>query len=157
MVVSYDEFTTVFLDKIREYEFLSMEDEVRTEIIDGYMIRAFTEFKKNLHYNFLGFADNVNRQFDFSNEPQEVQDKLADDLTEIVNIVTDGMCLQWMKPYKNSQENLENVLNTRDFTLYSPAELLKQVRTTYKSLSDEYKQEIREYSFNHMDLEELHT
>ena len=157
MVVSYDEFTSVFLDKIREYEFLSMEEEIRTDIIDGYMIRAFTEFRKNCRYNFLGVADNTERQFDFGNEPQDVQDKLAGDLSEIVNIVTDGMCLQWMKPYKNNQEILENVLNTRDFTLYSPSELLKQVRATYKELSNEYKQEIREYSYNHMNLEELHT
>lgn len=156
MVISYDEFTAVFLDKIKEYEFLDMEEDDRTAIIDGYMHRAFTEFKKNRKYDFTSTRDDEERQFDFSDFDEDIQNSLSEDLDELIDIVSDGMILQWLKPYRNNQEILENYLNTRDFTTYSPAELLKQVRTTYYEVKKEYTQSIREYSYNHMKLEELH-
>lgn len=157
MVISYDEFTIAFLDKIKEYEFLDMPEEDRTSIIDGYMHRAFTEFKKNRRYDFTSTRDDEQRQFDFSDFEEKIIESLESDLDELVNIVSDGMILQWLKPYKNNQELLENALNTRDFTTYSPAELLKQVRGAYNEVRKEYNQEIREYSYNHMKLEELHS
>lgn len=156
MLISYDEFTSVFLDKIKEYEFLDMPEEDRTAIIDGYMHRAFTEFKKNRRYDFTSTRDDENRQFDFSGFDDKTLESLSEDLDELINIISDGMVLQWLKPYRDNQEILENYLNTRDFTSYSPAELLKQVRTTYYDVRKEYIQSIREYSYNHMKLEELH-
>ena len=57
----------------------------------------------------------------------------------------------WVK-----QELLENILNTRDFTTYSPAELLYRVRDTYEKARREYTNMIREYSYNHGDLTNLH-
>lgn len=156
MVVSYDEFASAFLDKIREYDFLDMAEENRTEIIDSYMHRALSEFKKNRKYDFKSTKDDILREFNFSSEPESVRKSLEEDIDEIVNIVSDGMVLQWLKPFKNSQDLLENALNTRDFSTYSPAELLKQIRETYNEVKKEYIQEIREYSYNHMDLGELH-
>lgn len=155
-VVSYDDFLVVFLDKIKEYEFLQMTEISRNDIIDGYMKRALTKFRKNLRYDFYTTADDTLRQFDFSSQTDSFKEQLEADLDEIVSIVTDGMILEWLKLYKNNQEILENVLNTRDFTMYSPSELLKQVRTTYNDVNKEYTQLIREYSYNHMKLEELH-
>ena len=53
-------------------------------------------------------------------------------------------------------ELLENVLNTKDFTTYSPAELLMRVGNAYSKAQKDYTQKIREYSFNHGDLTDLH-
>lgn len=156
MVISYDEFTMAFLDKIKEYDFLDMPEEDREAIIDGYMHRAFTDFKKNRHYDFSSTRNDELREFDFSEAEDDVKERLAEDLDELIHIVSDGMVMQWLKPFKNNQELLENALNTRDFTTYSPAELLKQVRGAYEATRKEYIQSIREYSYNHMDLGELH-
>ena len=51
---------------------------------------------------------------------------------------------------------LQNVLNTRDFTQYSPAELLLRVGNAYAKAQHDYTQMIREYSYNHGDLGDLH-
>ena len=64
--------------------------------------------------------------------------------------------MQWMKPYTYSQENLENVLNTRDFTTYSPAELLMRVGNAYEKAQKDFTKMMREYSYNHGDLTDLH-
>ena len=134
MNISYDYFTGAFLSKISEYEFIKLADENRTAIIDDYMKRAFATFKK------------------------EVEDdaELESELDEIADIVSEGMVVQWLKPYAYKQDLLESVLNTRDFTTYSPAELLKQVGSAYAKAQRDFTQMIREYSYNHGNLTELH-
>ena len=94
----------------------------------------------------------------FMNDTMRVYevDIANDDLDEIIEIVSEGMVVQWMKPYLHKQELLENILNTRDFTSYSPAELLMRVGNAYKDAKASYTQMIREYSYNHADLSELH-
>lgn len=148
MSVPYDVFTGAFLSKIHEYEFIQMLDEDRTEIVDTYMKRALQAFKKNCKYDFFTTGNDVDREFNIV-IPE-------DDLDELVEIISEGMVVQWLKPYLYKQENLENLLNTRDFTTYSPAELLMRVGNAHKQALKDYTQMIREYSYNHADLRSLH-
>ena len=148
MSVPYDYFTDAFLSKVSEYEFITLDYKDRQDIVDGYMKRALTAFRKNCDYDFFTTADDENREFNV-----DVSD---DDLDEILDIVSEGMLVQWMKPYVYRQELLENVLNTRDFTTYSPAELLLRVGNAYRRVQKDYTQMIREYSYNHRDLTQLH-
>lgn len=149
MVVSYDVFTGAFLNKISEFEFLNIDDDNRAEIVDGYMKRAMTAFRKNCLHNLKAASDDTSREFNIN---------IADgDLDEIVEIISEGMVVQWMKPYVYNQELLENVLNTRDYTQYSPGELLRRVGSAYEKVQRDYTQMIREYSYNHGALGELHS
>ena len=66
------------------------------------------------------------------------------------------MVAEWVKPYVYNSDNLENVLNTKDFTLYSSANLLSQVRSLEESSRKNFVQMMREYSYNHGDLTVLH-
>lgn len=149
MAVEYDSFGDAFLSKISEYEFAQLFDDIRTEIVDGYMKRAIANFKKNCLYDLTTTANDEERIFDV-----EMDDG---DLDEIVDIISDGMVIQWMLPYLNKQELLQMRINTRDFTQYSMAELLKAIRNSYKQAKKDFIQAIREYSFNHGKLEELHS
>lgn len=146
---SYDLFTAAFLAKIREYEFLQMMPEDAQDVIDGYLKAAVTAFKKNCRYDLFKTDDNTAREF--------VVDVAEDDIDELVEIISEGMVVQWMKPFLYRQENLENLLNTRDFTLYSPANLLLRIGEAYRQAKKDYTQMIREYSYNHGDLTTLHT
>ena len=148
MSIPYDTFYGAFLSKISEFELLGIGDNIRTEIIDGYMKRAISAFKKNCKYDLFTTGDDTAREF--------VVDVAGDDLDELVEIISEGMVVQWLKPYVYQQELLQNVLNTRDFTQYSPAELLMRVGNAYKEAKSSYTQMIREYSYNHGDLTDLH-
>lgn len=64
---------------------------------------------------------------------------------EVIDILTEWMVAYWLKPYVNNLENLRNNLNTKDFTSFSPANLLEKVGDRYtaarryaRSLSNEY-------------------
>ena len=148
MSVPYDKFTEAFLQKVTEYEFIRLSDYERNHLIDGYMKRAIAAFKKVCKYDLTTTADDVVREFDV--------DIAAGDLDEIVEIISEGMLVQWMKPYTYKQENLESVLNTRDFTTYSPSELLMRIGAAYAAARKDFTNMMREYSYNHGDLTDLH-
>ena len=148
MGVPYDVFAGAFLAKISEYSFLSLAEEDRTEMVDGFMKRALSAFRKNCKYDLFTTGNDTTRVFSV--------DIPESDLTEIADIVSEGMVGQWLKPYLNKQENLENVLNTKDFSTYSPAELLLRVGNAYAKVQKDYLNMIREYSYNHGDLSDLH-
>ncbi len=147
--VSYDVFGDAFLMKISDYDFLELFPLDRDEIVDGYMRRAIANFKKQCLYDLSSTADNTLRQFNVDIKPE--------DLDEIADIISEGMIVQWLHKYVYKQEILQNVINTRDFSLYSPAELLYRIGEAYRTAQKNFIQAVREYSYNHGKLTELHS
>lgn len=148
MSVPYDKFTGAFLSKVSEYEFVNLKDFERNGLIDGYMKRAIAAFKKICKYDLSTTGDDIIREFDI-----DVDDG---DLDELVDIISEGMIVQWMKPYTYKQENLESVLNTKDFMTYSPSELIMRIGNAYAAAQKDFTNMMREYSYNHGDLADLH-
>lgn len=146
MGVSYDTFTKAFLEKITEYDFVMLDKEISADLVDGYMKRACAQFNRICKYD-LSAQDDTNRVFNI-NIPNE-------DIDEIIDIVSEGMIVQWLKPYTYKSENLENVLNTKDYTTYSPAELLLRVSNAYKMAQRDFRNMRVDYSYNHGDLGSL--
>lgn len=147
MSIPYDLFTGTFLSKVTEYDFIHLDDYDRNNIVDGYMKRACSQFDKVCIYD-LTDRDDLTRQFNI-----DIPD---DEIDEILNIVSEGMLVQWMKPYVYKQDNLVQLLNTKDFINYSPAELFRQISNAYNLVSKRFTNMIREYSYDHGDLTELH-
>ena len=112
------------------------------------MKRAIAAFKKICQYDLTTTADDNVREF-----AVEIEDE---DLDEIVDIVSEGMLVQWMKPYVYHQDSLENILNTKDFSTYSPAELLLRIGNAHAAAKKDFTNMMREYSYNHGDLTDLH-
>ena len=78
-------------------------------------------------------------------------------LDEIIDILTDGMVCVWLRKIKNEPQNLQNYLDTKDFQLAaSPANVLKEVRTTYEVEYNIFVGKMLEYSYNHRDISSLH-
>lgn len=148
MGVPYDSFIGAFLSKITDYDLADIDR--RYEITVDLMKRtlSLSTFKKVCGYDFTTTADDSAERFDV-----DIDDEVLD---EIVDIVSEGMVVQWLKPYVYKQELLENVMNTRDYTMYSPAELLLRVGNAYSKAQKDYIHMIREYSYNHGDLTDLH-
>ena len=148
MAVPYDVFTGAFLSKISEYDFVNMDSFERNAEIDGYMKRSISAFRHICKYDLSSTADAIVREFNVD-IPQE-------DLEELADIISEGMVAQWLKPNAFRQENLQSALNTKDFTHYSPAELLNRVATVYAKVQRDFVSMMREYSYNHGDLTDLH-
>lgn len=148
MTVSYDMFTEAFLAKVTEYNFCHIEEHNRQALVDGYMKRACAKFSEVCVFDIANGDDDI-REFD-------LVDATDADVEEIVDIVSEGMVFQWIKQYYYAQRNLEVLLNTADFTSYSPAELLYRITNAYKTLKSTWENMIKEYSYRHGDLTVLH-
>lgn len=148
MSISYDMFTGAFLSKVTEFDFINLDEDDRVATVDGFMKRALSGFRRNCKYDLFTTNDDNDRKFkvDISHE----------DIDEILDIVSEGMLVQWLKPFVYNQELLENNLNTKDFSTYSPAELLTRIGNAYDRAQKNYTQLIREYSYNHGKLTSLH-
>ena len=146
MATPYDIFEGACLSKITEYDFLQIDPYDRNGSIDSYMKRSAAQFNKVCKYDLLTFDDAV----------RELAVDIPDaDLVEIVDIVATGMVVQWLQPYMFKSENLENILNTADYSMYSPAELLLRVREVYQMAQRDFKNMIKDYSYDHGDLSNL--
>ena len=113
------------------------------------MKRAINEFKYACKYDIYTTGDDENRVFNV-----DIPD---DEIYEIVDVVSEGMVVQWLKPYVYKQELLENLISTKDFKTYSPSELLLRVGDTYRAAKNNYTHMVREYSFSHGDVSDLHS
>ena len=140
----YKAFIDTFLDKISDYKLLNYEDYLVDDLAVGYMKRVCTKFDK------ICQAD-LSQQDD--NEYAFLSDEIDD---EIIDIVTDGMVVEWLRQYVNNSDNLENILNTKDFTMYSSKNLLAEIKSLYQDEQKAFTNSMREYSYNHGDLSNLH-
>ena len=140
----YKAFIDTFLDKISDYKLLNYEDYLVDELAVGYIKRVCTKFDK------ICQAD-LSQQDD--NEYAFLSDEIDD---EIIDIVTDGMVVEWLRQYVNNSDNLENILNTKDFTMYSSKNLLAEIKSLYQDEQKAFTNSMREYSYNHGDLSNLH-
>ena len=140
----YKAFIDTFLDKISDYKLLNYEDYLVDELAVGYMKRVCTKFDK------ICQAD-LSQQDD--NEYAFLSDEIDD---EIIDIVTDGMVVEWLRQYVNNSDNLENILNTKDFTMYSSKNLLAEIKSLYQDEQKAFTNSMQEYSYNHGDLSNLH-
>ena len=151
MQVPYDFFIGAFLNKITEYTILGMDNEQRSAVVSTYMRRALSDFCA-VCKDLLVTYDDENMQISLTCTRTDVKI----DRDAIADIVSEGMVIQWLKPYVYRQENLENVLNTKDYSTYSPGGLLRQISSAYDKAQRDYTQMVREYSFRNGDIAGLH-
>ena len=148
MTVSYDALTSAFLAKITEYDLLKLEMEDRQALVDGYMKRAASWFSEVCVYDIAN-GDDDERTYTLDGATEN-------EAEEIIDIVSDGMVVQWLRQHLYKQENLSIMIGTADFTHYSPAELTYRITNAYKMAKQAFINRMREYSFRHGDLTRLH-
>lgn len=142
MATPYSDVFNVFLGKITDYDLPKFNDIDREDILEGYMVSACVKFNKACLVDL----------YDRDNDSKQFNNDLDD---EIIDIITENMLVEWLKPKLLSTENLENALSTKDFTLFSPAMLLSNIRETMNLIKKEARVLINNYSFNNADPGEL--
>lgn len=147
LATSYEVFINAFLKKVTEYDFITLDEEIRDDIVISFLKHACARFNYACNYNLYDFNDET-REFNF--------DISEEDIDDMVDIISEGMIVQWMKPYVYKAENYENVLNTADYETYSPAELLYRITETYKMLKNDFSNLVKNYSYEHGDLTTLY-
>lgn len=136
-------YTTIynsFLDKVNDYDLADMTAELAQTSMRGWLNQAVVRFLESCKKDLTqteegGFTEDL-------------------DLTEI-DILTEGMIEAWLKPIRNNLDLLRNALSTKDFTTFSPANLLDKVNDTYSMAHANFLSRIKEYSFIRNDVGDL--
>lgn len=136
MATAYNTIIDRFIPTISEYAFFSLDENEREEFIDPYIISAATEFD-SVCIEDLADRDEELRQFNID---------LSD---EVIEILVDLMRVGWLKHKLYNSEKLKNGMSTKDYTVFSPANLLSEIRDTYVDARDTAKNRLVMYTYTH--------
>lgn len=137
MPTSFQEVYALFLDNINDLGLISYNDEINEELLESYLQKAIIQFAP--YCNKLDHIDLVHKKFNQDLTKQEV------------NILAEYMVLSWLRPYVNNSENLKSVLSTADYSIYSPANMLKQLSDYYAASLSNVTSLRNEYTLLHDD------
>lgn len=131
-MTAYEEVFSVFRSKVTDYDLTLLDVTDEEEILLGYMKSAIAKFGRIC--NKLSTADGILPQFN-------------DDLTDVeIDILTELMVESWTKPKLYNSEKLRNSLSTKDYSFYSPANLLIQLRALNTDAKKNARHMMNEYS-----------
>lgn len=124
------------LSKMREYIFISMDDEDISDVLSTFLKSSESEFERIYGRPFL-------------REDGRYSEELSD---EVVEILASGMLCYWATSYVADSDKWMNALSTKDYTVFSPANLLKVTSATRDSFVLEFHDKMNRYSYLHGDL-----
>lgn len=130
--------------KFTDYTFLTTAAEIKKDVLWRYLQSAIVDFTPIYQEN--GLAYDV--------EKQEFDADLPDEVQEILAL---GIAYYWLSGQVLTRSLLKNILHNKDYTSYSPANLLKEVQSLKDGLGNEYRGKINTYSVRHGNIQELKT
>lgn len=141
MSTLYSDVTDSFIFQVSDYNLALLLPEDRDSLVLYLMKKAIKRFHTKSITNILDF-----------NDENEI---FNEDLSESeIEIISNLMIVEWLKPKLFSGENFENRLSTRDYSEYSPANLLKEIRSTYELADKNARNLITAYTYYSMSLED---
>lgn len=142
MATPYADIINAFLLKVKAYNLMELLIEDREEIIMAYMTASCAKFYNKCKHDLR--------------KKDELGEGFEDDLTiDEVDILAELMVVEWLSPQIYSDELLESRLNTKDFTEYSPAKLIEQIRFVYNESRKRVKYLIIQYTYDHGNIRNL--
>lgn len=138
-------FTDIYdraIFRFADYDFLKQDIQTREDVLEKYLISAKTDFV-NVCKVDLGTYDILLRQFD---------EDLDDDEIEILAL---GISFYWISYKALDSKALKNVLNSKDYYYYSPANLLNEVQSLRETIRSEFYSKMRRYSYKDNGLQTL--
>ena len=74
-----------------------------------------------------------------------------------IDILSEFMVSCWLQPQIHSDELLESRLNTKDFSEYSPAKLIEQIKSVYYTSSKNAVILMKNYTYSHGDVGDVNA
>lgn len=138
MATPYSVVIQDFLGKVSDYKLLELVEDERTEVLVGIMKTACTQFTRCKE--------------DLRDRDDELQAFNSDLSDRVIDIISQLMCSVWLTSSMYDSDLLESRLNTKDFTEYSPAKLIEQMRYFYEFSVRQSKQLIKDYTYETGDI-----
>lgn len=142
MATSYESIYQRAIFRFRDYDFMKMNDLDVGEVLKSYMRSAIADFEPVCLEN-LADRDDENDTFNVD---------LSDGVQEIIAA---GIAYYWLSSKIMDQELLRNSMSTKDYTYFSPANLLRESQEFRNEVRKEFRDKIAHYSYRHDDIASL--
>lgn len=142
MGTKYEEIYERYRARVKNYDFLDYDAITREEYQRDLLKLAIEDFEEICRQDLNDREDDILR-FNVSLTNREK------------NILSLGMVLHFVEPYVYNTDALQNAMNTKDFSLYSPANLLEKMTELMESTEHRLKGEINLYSFRNGEISAL--
>lgn len=142
MATPYSTVTDRFLNKITDFDLGKLAESDVEEVLFNFMYSACSKF----HTSSIDLSDR-----------DGILEQFNETLTEdIIDIISEGMIVEWLKPKVLHTDNLANFLNNKDLSVAaSPANILKEIKDTLKESRAEFDRLIKEYSYINSDVSDM--
>ena len=144
MGTTYTQIFDEFKDKISDPDLLMFTETLQHEMLVSYMNKAISRCRRIVY-----------KTVDLSKRDDAIAEFESELPLEVIDIITEWMTVFWLQPYVNNIENLRNNLSTKDFQLFSPANLLDKIGNRYDVAWKRARSMTNEYSFIIADIKEL--
>lgn len=124
------------LSKMREYIFVDMDNEGVSGVLSILLKSSESEFERIYGKPFVRVDGQYNED-------------LSD---EVIEILASGILCHWSTAYVADSDKWMNALGTKDFSVFSPGNLLKVTTATRDAFILEFHDKMNRYSFIHGDL-----
>ncbi len=146
MVTEYDNVFMAFKDTITDPDLLLLSDQLQSETLLALMSKAIAKCNRVV----APVVDLTLRDDELMCFENYIPD-------EVIDIIIEWMSVFWLRPYLNNIENLRNSLSTKDFSFFSPANLLEKISNRYEQAQKQARSVTNEFSFRIADMKELKT
>lgn len=141
-VTSFEEIYKRAIARFRDYTWLKYSDEDKEYLLRNYLNFALTDFAPICLENLNDFDDEAGVfNFVLSNE--------------VINILAVGVSYYWLDAKIMNSENLRNYMSTKDYTYFSPANLLREMTALKDMAWKEYQRRITMYGYFKADISSL--
>lgn len=135
-MTSYEDIYESFLSKINDIDLANYSNDDLEKQLDLYLGQAISDFS-DYCIKDLSDRDKDKKRFNVTLDDREI------------DILSEFMVVRWLYPILNNLENLRNTLNTSDFSIYSPANLLEKIEQRYSSARMKARSMMNEYYLIH--------
>lgn len=129
--------------RFQDYDILRFDEYDREQILKKYLKMAEADFIRICHADLT--------EIELDEEPA-----YAGDLdNECQEILAAGMAFYWIGAKVASTDNLRNALSVKEYSWFSPANLLREMTTLRDTLRKEFNDRMIRYSYNMADIASL--
>ena len=140
-VTTFSEVFERAMFQFRDRSLIHLNIEDRERVLMNYMFAGMNDFQRvcqiDLPYNTATMSFGV---------------KLGHEELEILAL---GTATYWLKSRAHDEVVLHNRLYNKDYSFFSPANLLREINSLLKITEDKFRKSIVEYSYMHSDLANL--
>lgn len=140
MATSFSDLYERAIFRFSDYDFMKFDVQLREDILHQYLMMAIPDVSEIVGRDYLAY-----------DEDGFVGD-ISDTIQEILAL---GIDYYWFSAKVQNSELLRNQMSTKDFTYFSPANLMRELRNVRNDIKGEYNAAITMYSYRHGDFESL--